>query len=399
MLAKGEIAAPLLGRAPGGAEALRPAGDEGEIGRRRGGGREPPSLIGDEEAAVEALPQLDAAAGVGAAVRPARDLGEARPEPDGVVAGHDARVAAAEAIGEIPGRAAPRGGGLGGGLSEAPVVVGEVRGQEGLSRRGRLDAVPPQLGDEAVLQSCPQAFDAALGLGGVRGDVPDPEVLEDLPEVGRVLSALELFLEAPVRVVADEDSEAVAVEGHGQPVAGGELPEQGEIAMQIFRGTEVQGQDGAGRIVDGPEEAHGRPRAEPVELTAVDEDEAAHRRAPGAAGSVLGGPAAPLRGQTERPSEAADRLAANRQAFDGAELLGAVAVIEIAVRRPDQLEHAVPNLDLQRPGRGPAPEAVDQSPDPLGPIPGLEAAELPRSHGQGVRPGRRRDLPGHRQLH
>lgn len=238
-----------------------------------------------------------------------------------------------------------------------------------------------------------------LAWGECAANVPDAEVVEHLPEVGGMLGALEFFLEAPVEVVAHEDAQAIAVEGHGQPVAGGELPEQGEIAMQIFRGPEVQGQDGAGRIVDRPEEDHGRPRAEPVELTAVDEDEAAHRWVPGAAGPVLGGPAAPLRGQAERPAEAADRLATDREAFDVAELLGAVAVIEVPVRRLDELEHSVPDLALQRPGRGPAPEAVDQPPDPLGPIPGLEAAELPRGHVQGVGPRDRRDLPRYGQLH
>jgi hypothetical protein len=72
--------------------------------------------------------------------------------------------------------------------------------------------------------------------------------------VGRILSPLEFFLEAPVGVVAHEDAEAIAVEGHGQPVARGELPEQGEIAVQIFGGPEVEGQEGAGGVVDGAEE-------------------------------------------------------------------------------------------------------------------------------------------------
>ena len=76
------------------------------------------------------------------------------------------------------------------------------------------------------------------------------------------------------------------------------------------------------------------------------------------------------------------------EALDLAELLGAVAVIELAVRGLDQLQHAVPDLDIQRPGRGPAPQAMDQPPDPLGPIPGLEAAELPRAHLQGAGPPR-----------
>ena len=75
------MAAPVLGRAPGGAEAWRPTGDEGEISRRGRGGRQAARLIVDEEPAVEALSQLDAAARVGAAVWATRDLDPAGAEP------------------------------------------------------------------------------------------------------------------------------------------------------------------------------------------------------------------------------------------------------------------------------------------------------------------------------
>src|SRR3990172_6931874 len=59
-----------------------------------------------------------------------------------------------------------------------------------------------------------------------------------------------------------------------------------------------------------------------------------------------------------------------------AELLGAVRVMELAVRGLDELEHTVPDLDLQRPRGGPPPQPVQQAPDPRLPIAGLEAAEL-----------------------
>ena len=61
----------------------------------------------------------------------------------------------------------------------------------------------------------------------MRGDVADAEVPQDLAELGGVLGALELFLEAPVGVVADEDAEAIPVEGHGQPVPRGEAARAG----------------------------------------------------------------------------------------------------------------------------------------------------------------------------
>ena len=105
-------------------------------------------------------------------------------------------------------------------LGEAAVVVGEIGRQEGLGGRDRRDPVEAELRDEAILQRGPEALDAALGLGRVRGDVADAEVPQDLAELGGVRRALELFLESPVRVVADEDAESVAVEGHGQAVGG-----------------------------------------------------------------------------------------------------------------------------------------------------------------------------------
>ena len=118
VLAKGEIAAPLRGRAPRGAEALRPARDEDEIGRRGRIRDQAPPVIVDQQAAIEAFAQLNAAAGVRAAVGAAGDLDQAGAEADGVVAGDEARVAAAEAVGEIAGRAAPGGRGLGGGCAK-----------------------------------------------------------------------------------------------------------------------------------------------------------------------------------------------------------------------------------------------------------------------------------------
>jgi hypothetical protein len=63
-------------------------------------------------------------------------------------------------------------------------VVDEVGGQEGFGRLDGRDAVPAQLGDEAVWQGFPAALDAALGLGRVGADEADREVSQDLAELG-----------------------------------------------------------------------------------------------------------------------------------------------------------------------------------------------------------------------
>ena len=67
---------------------MRPAGDEDEIARGGRGRGEAAALIVDQQAAVEAFADLDAAAGIGAAVGAAGNLGPPRTEADGVVAGH-----------------------------------------------------------------------------------------------------------------------------------------------------------------------------------------------------------------------------------------------------------------------------------------------------------------------
>ena len=83
------------------------------------------------------------------------------------------------------------------------------------------------------------------------GDVADPEVPQDLAELGGMLPALQLFLETPVDVIADEDAEAIPVEDHGPAVLLGQPLQQREIAMQVLGGAEVEGEDGAGGVVDG----------------------------------------------------------------------------------------------------------------------------------------------------
>ena len=222
---------------------MRATGDQDELGRGRRIRGEAASLVVDEQAAVEAFAQLHPAAGVRAAVRATRDLDEARPEPDGVVARDATGVAAAEAIGEIARGAAPRGVGRGRRAREAGIVVAEVGREIRFGGLDGVEAAEPELGDEAVLQGFPEAFDAALGLRGVRGNIPDAELPEHLAKVGRMLRALEFFLEAPVFVIADEDAEAVAIEAHRQAVALGEAAEEDEIAMQILRGPEVERKD------------------------------------------------------------------------------------------------------------------------------------------------------------
>jgi hypothetical protein len=271
--------------------------------------------------------------------------------------------------------------------------------QVGLGGGEGGEAVEAEFGDEAILQGLPEPLDAAFGLRGARGDVADAEVAEDLAELGGVLGALQLLLQAPVRVIADEDTEAIAVQRHGQAMAGRELVEQGQVAVQILLGAEEQGADGTGGVVDGAEQGETGAGPEPVELTAVEEDEGPHARRRGAAGAVLAGPAAVLGGQAEGAADPADRAAADGEALELLELLGQVGVVEPAVGGLQQLSHPVADLDLQGAGRGAAPQAVEQPGRALGLVALFEAAELPHGHAQCLGALTVGDLARERRLH
>src|SRR6266849_1287622 len=187
-----------------------------------------------------------------------------------VCGGSQARVATARGGGGCGGGGAPGGGGGGGSPGEAVVEVGQELGEEGIGGLEGGDAAQPQFADETVWQGLPEALDAALGLGGARGDETDAELAQEAAEVGGVLGAAQLFLEDPVGIVADKDVEAIAIEGQGPAVGGEELPQQGDIAVQILGGPEVQGEDGAGGVVDGPVQRElGAARLEPRERAGV----------------------------------------------------------------------------------------------------------------------------------
>jgi len=138
--------------------------------RWRGGlGGETDAVREHEQPAVEALPQVHAAPRVGAA---AGQLHPAGAEADGVVVGHAARIPTAERGGEIARGRAPGAPGVSGRPREARVEVSEEGGEKGNGRLEHVDAAQTQLAHEAVLQGLPEALDAALGLGGMRGDAP-----------------------------------------------------------------------------------------------------------------------------------------------------------------------------------------------------------------------------------
>src|SRR5213079_1160102 len=91
-----------------------------------------------------------------------------------------------------------------------------------------------KLADQTILTSAPGAFDAALGLGRVGGDLLDAEFFENATELSGRLFSGELFGESPVGIVALEDAVAVAIETERDAVGGDHGVQGAEIAESIF---------------------------------------------------------------------------------------------------------------------------------------------------------------------
>ena len=112
-------------------------------------------------------------------------------------------------------------------MGKAAIEVREEGGEEGGGPLRGADAREAELDDEAILQGPPEALDPAFGLRRAGRDVPDPELPQDAAELGRMLGALQFFVERPVGVVADEDAEAIAVEDSGATRGGPRVGREG----------------------------------------------------------------------------------------------------------------------------------------------------------------------------
>src|SRR2546425_4743527 len=213
--------------------------------------------------------------------------------------------------------------------------------------------------------------------------VADPELLQDASEVGGVLGAVPLFLERPVAVVADQDVEAVAVDRERQAVLPEDLVEDDGIAVEIFGGAEVEGEELGGGVVDGAQERHGRPAPfEPVKGAAIDLDEGAASGLAGPPAAMRAGPAPPAGGVAQGPPDAPHRVAADGEVLLLLELLGEMDVVETGIGGGDQVRDAVAQLDGEPPGGGAPPAPVRQAARPVALVAPLEALDLAHREAQ-----------------
>src|SRR5215469_3440277 len=278
------------------------------------------TVVEDDDAAIEQFAHLDGEPGEGA---PAAELHEPRAEADGVVAGHDATVAAAEDHGEIARRSAPDGRRLRGRFAEAPIEVRDEFGQVGLGRLDRANGAQAQFADEPILQGGPQPLDAAFGLGRARADIADGERVQDAAEMRRPLHARELFLDRPVWIIPDEEIQPIPVHGEREPVLREDAAKERGIAMDILGGAELQGEDLAGGVIDGAEQNElGAAGLEPGKGTAVDLNQGAAGGLRDAPAPHLGRSPRVLRWLPELLPHASHRFARQREAVLLAQLFG-----------------------------------------------------------------------------
>src|SRR5207245_10975186 len=188
-------------------------------------------------------------------------------------------------------------------------------------------------------------------------------------------------------IVAHEEIEAIAVDGQGEAGPGEEPVKQRHVAVDVFRGTELQSENLRRGVIHGAEEGEiGAAGLQPRERTAVDLNQGpprgfrwatapGARRAPGA-----------LRRQAELTPDTPDGLASDGEAGLLAELLGEVGVVEADVHRFHQAAHPLAHSRRQPSRRRSAAIGVPQRRGAAGLELALEPLEL--SHAQSER-GRR----------
>ena len=173
------------------------------------------------------------------------------------------------------------------------------------------------------------------------------------------------FLGQPMGIVAHQDIEAIAVEGQRQAVLSEHALQERGVAVHIFGRPEVQGQDLAGGIIDGPQQHQRGPAPlEPREGAAVDLHEGPARGLGHASVAARRGPPRMAGRPALLAPQTPDGLATEDQAVLLAQFLGQMAVVEAHVARGHQAKRRRPRGARQAAGRGPAPIAMSK---PAGP--------------------------------
>ena len=273
----------------------------------------------------------------------------------------------------------PSFGGLARGACEATIVVGDELVQD---RVGRVDITglgQAQFAGEAILQHAPETFDAAFGLGRLRGDEGDAQLSQGAAELGGLALASEFFLDGPVVVVANENAAVIAVEGGGHAEAAKQALEQAKVALGGFRRKELGRQDFAGSVVLHAQGGKARAATfEPIVRGAIELHQLAFASDAQTALTMSGSATFTGRAEALAAQQAAQGFAAEREAFLLGELLAKVMVIEAGIAGAGQLQDAIAHALRQAAVAGPPAAGVSQSRCAALPIARFEAFDVPR---------------------
>ena len=188
----------------------------------------------ERDTAIEGVADLDLGAGKTKATRLGMNLqAPAIPLHDVVVADNAFVSEAANAL-QILWRRAPRFFVLARVAGEAAIIVGDEAAQHGIGGNDVTSFGQAEFAGETILEHPPEAFDAAFGLGRLRGDKSNAELMEGAAELSGLALAGELLVERPVVVIASEDATAIAIEGEREAIAAQEILKQVEIALSGF---------------------------------------------------------------------------------------------------------------------------------------------------------------------
>jgi hypothetical protein len=159
--------------------------------------------------------------------------------------------------------------------------------------------------------------------------------------MGGGLHPVELLFERPVRVVADQDVDAVAVEGQGHAMRHADLAEYDRVAMQVLGRPKRHAHDRARRVIDRSDQREGGSALlEPGKRAGVDLNQGAHGVGRRPALSAPDTAAASLRRDSQFPTDSPNARPADVQRGRGwvvLEHVGQMTVVEPAVRRLQQL--------------------------------------------------------------
>jgi hypothetical protein len=333
----------------------------------------------DRPSSIEVLADQDAATGVAAAARSRREIDDQAAEADGIVVGHGSLVGEGDKLIALGGIdfAEGRTGELRP-LGEAGVEAIKVDGFQpdvGLIDLG--DVFKGHLGDEAILEGSTLALDAALPLGREGGDGLRAQFLKDPSDVSREAYAGQLFLMAPVVIVAEESAVAVLIDGRGDSVPSQDHIQEFQIADGILLGAEQSSQDGPGRIVCGMEKARGGPLGtEPEMRTAVPLHEESDLRSSWAPAAVPGRPATPFRPDPRLAQPAADRLPPDPKTLPLLQHLDEVGIVELGIDLPVEGQDPFADFRTQGVWGNPAPAPMGQSLWAFSPISGRQTLRL-----------------------